>query len=180
VKVLGQRDTEPNLTVAPLVGAGGLWAQFFKSMGVKKMIKCYGWTEAPSQERQGERVYTFHDTVEKGLVGWTSLCPSPKDASIFELVIGIFPMHQGRGLRRHLLEHTARIGFAELGAEEIIMLVMDSCTQHQEICLRESVERGSYWVYSGECWYPDPYKSFTLTRVAWESYHRKLRRAKPA
>jgi hypothetical protein len=180
MKVLGRKDLEPNLSCARVDAVDVLWRDFFKAMGVRRMVKCYGWTAPPTTTRVGETVYTFHDAMEKGLVGWTSLCPSPKDATAVELTIGIFPMHQGRGLRRHLLEATVRVAFNELGADEVTMLVFDSAKAHQDICMRESVERGSYWVYAGEVWYPEPLKMFVLTQQAWHAHHKRLKKIRPA
>lgn len=146
-----------------------MWASFALALGPKEMTACYGWDEVPGDARWGETVYKFHAQDGHGVVvGWSSLSKYPKEPDVLELAIGIWPAHQGNGHRRAILDLTAKAAFLGFGAEQVVMLVLDSCTKHAQQCLRDA-ERGSAWVYSGRVWHPDQLRMFTLTREAWET-----------
>jgi GNAT superfamily N-acetyltransferase len=146
-----------------------MWESFALALGPKELLACYGWDAVPADARWGETVYTFHLADGHGVVvGWSSLAKYPKEPDVFELAIGVWPAHQGNGYRRDILKITAAVAFVDHGAEQVVMLVLDSCTKHAAQCLRDA-ETGSPWVYSGRVWHGDPLRSFTLTREAWVS-----------
>ena len=148
---------------------GPLWADFFAACGPGVMADAYGW-DAPQQTCRGnERVFEFH-SPRYGLVAWSSVSEYPKEPGHYELALGVWPLYQGAGYRRQVLEATAGLMFSNpaLATRQLTMLVYDTCPLHAAQCLRDA-ERGSAWVYSGRIWYPDALRAFALTREAWES-----------
>ena len=157
---------------APLVmvrchGPGEMWADFSRALGPEAMEDCYGTAALPLDARWGETVWKFHEA--SGLVAaWASVAEYPKEPGNFELALGVWPRHQGRGHRQSVLALVADEVFTWRPSSMIVMQVFDTAQKHSAQCLRDA-ERGSAWVYSGRVWYPDALRTFTLTREAWES-----------
>lgn len=145
-----------------------VWESFALALGPRETTACYGWDSVPADARWGETVYKFHAPDGGVVVGWSSLSKYPKEPDVFELTIGVWPAHQGNGHRRVVLDLTAEAAFQAHGAEQVVMLVLDSAVKHSRQCLRDA-ERGSPWAYSGRVWHPDQLRMFTLTREAWET-----------
>jgi GNAT superfamily N-acetyltransferase len=149
-----------------------LWSTFFDACGAQAMYDAYGWETPPPECRSLEHVFAFiipdYSKWTSSWVGWTSVTEYAKDPGCYELAIGIWPEHRGKGLRRRMLDMTASETVADPAAVQITMLVLDSATAHSVMCLREA-ERGGAWVYAGRTWYPEPLRAFTLTRESWES-----------
>ena len=159
------------LKMEPAESCADLWSAYFGALGPKRMRDCFGWDEPPKEPRWGESVWVFKAHGRR--VAWSSVTRYPKEPSIFELALGVWPRHQGRGYRGQILDMTATAAFEDLKAEEVVMLVLDSCHRHQVQCLRDAQEHRTPWVHSGVVWYPDPYMTFTLTRDAWVASRRK-------
>jgi GNAT superfamily N-acetyltransferase len=159
---------------------GPLWADFFEACGPYVMYDAYGWVEPPRGLRGNERVFAFYDAIpERGgvRVAWSGVSEYPKEPGHYELAVGVWPEHQGKGYRRQVLDETARVMFVpgsmeDPAARQLTMLVFDTCQKHAAQCLRDA-DRGSAWVYAGRIWYPDAMRAFALTREAWESERRR-------
>lgn len=158
------------LTMTETVDPGWAWEGFAQAVGYQELEACYGWDAPPGHLRWGESAYLFYlgtPGPADNLVGWASLTRMPKEPGWFELGLGVWPKHRGRGYRHQILRACANRAFEGLGAEHVSMLVFDG-TAHAAQCLREA-EVGSAWVYAGRIWYPVPYRVFTISREAWDT-----------
>jgi hypothetical protein len=150
-----------------------MWRSFSLALGPEATLAGYGWDAPPARARWSERVFVFREP-EAGyaptgcLAGWSSLTRYPKEPDVLELALGVWPDRRRLGYRRQVLDLTAAEAFRDPAADSVVMLVLDSASEHAAQCLREA-EAGSPWVYSGRTWHGDPLRSFTLTREAWES-----------
>lgn len=154
------------LTIHRVMEPKNLWENFFASWGEKMMVDAYGWGSAPDAARWGEQVFAFREGTVT--VGWTSLTAYPKDETVLELAIGIWPNHQGKGHRRPMLRLTAEKAFVDPLIDTVTMLVLDSVPRHSQQCMRDA-ENGGDWIFAGRIWFPDPLRVFTLSRAAHES-----------
>lgn len=135
---------------------------FCDAYGPEQIKASYGWDAPSTTMFKGETVWEFQDVLvdypeDINIVGWGSMHFNTRDAEEGDatLIVGVFPLAQGKGYRTLILDWMAARA-KKLGATTCSMIVYKSNVKHYNRVMREVHTDNSPWLYAGDVWLPAP------------------------